>query len=60
MVKDYFRSLLTAFRGSHKSVPQQVPIISDPTITSGYQHSDENTYLCPSGGASPLLLGSDC
>ena len=50
MRKDLLRSLLTAFRGSHKSVPQQVPIVSDPTITSGYQHSDENTFVAPADG----------
>lgn len=50
MRKDLLRSLLTSFRGSHKSVPQQVPIVSDPTINSGYQHSDENTFVAPADG----------
>lgn len=35
MVKDYFRSLLTAFRGSHKSVPQKLPINSNTTSSTG-------------------------
>ena len=50
MAKDYFRSLLTAFRGSHKSVPQQYPISTDPTISAGYLHSDENVYVAPADG----------
>lgn len=56
MVKDYFRSLLTAFRGSHKSVPQKLPINSDTTITTGYQHADENAFIAPADGFLSIQL----
>lgn len=52
MVKDYFRSLLTSFRGSHRSVPRLDFISGDPTVTHGYEArlDADHQFTAPSDG----------
>lgn len=41
-LKDLLRSTLTAWRGSHKSVPVSNWIYVERTIQAGIEHIDEN------------------
>lgn len=49
-LKDLLRSTLTAWLGSHKSVPVSNWIYVERTIQAGIEHIDENAYVAPSDG----------
>lgn len=49
-LKDLLRSTLTAWRGSHKSVPVSTWIAVGKTITTGSAHIEENSYVAPEDG----------
>lgn len=49
-LKDFLRTFLTSFRGSHKSVPAGNWIVIERTINSGAGYIDSNVYTCPYDG----------
>lgn len=52
MFKSYFRSLLAAFRESHRSVPDIAYVSGDPVVANGYEArlNEDHSYTAPKDG----------